>query len=69
MRDVLGRLLRFGLVGGVATGIQYVILIVLAWPRRSVPVAHELAGSLHVPLEVFVIRKLGVPGGEELAMG
>jgi putative phosphoribosyl transferase len=44
-------------------------VVVLALPRRSVPVAHELAGSLHVPLEVFVIRKLGVPGHEELALG
>ena len=45
-------------------------VVVLALPRRSVPVAHELAGSLHVPLDVFVIgRSLGVPGHEELALG
>jgi erythromycin esterase-like protein/predicted phosphoribosyltransferase len=44
-------------------------VVVLALPRGGVPVAHEVAGSLHVPLDVFVVRKLGVPGHEELAMG
>ncbi|MGA8758814.1 MAG: hypothetical protein WB611_21390 [Stellaceae bacterium] len=44
-------------------------VVVLALPRGGVPVAHEAADPLHVPLEVFVIRKLGVPGHEELAMG
>ena len=42
---------------------------VLALPRGGVPVAFEVAQALHVPLEVFVVRKLGVPGHEELAMG
>ena len=44
-------------------------VVVLALPRGGVPVAHEVAGSLHVPLDVFVVRKLGIPGHEELAMG
>lgn len=43
--------------------------IVLALPRGGVPVAHEIASSLGAPLDVFVVRKLGVPGQEELAMG
>ena len=42
---------------------------VLALPRGGVPVAAELAEALHAPLDVFVIRKLGVPGQPELAMG
>ena len=42
---------------------------VLALPRGGVPVAFEVAQALHAPLEVFVVRKLGVPGHEELAMG
>ena len=41
----------------------------LALPRGGVPVAFEVARSLAVPLAVFVVRKLGVPGQEELAMG
>jgi putative phosphoribosyl transferase len=44
-------------------------LIVLALPRGGVPVGYEIARALHAPLEVFVVRKLGVPGREELAMG
>jgi putative phosphoribosyl transferase len=43
--------------------------IVLALPRGGVPVAYEVAQALHVPLDVFVVRKLGVPGHEELALG
>jgi putative phosphoribosyl transferase len=42
---------------------------VLALPRGGVPVAFEVARALHAPLDVFVVRKLGVPGYEELAMG
>ena len=42
---------------------------VLALPRGGVPVAFEVAQALHAPLDVFVVRKLGVPGHEELAMG
>jgi putative phosphoribosyl transferase len=44
-------------------------VLVLALPRGGVPVAYEAAHHLHVPLDVFVVRKLGVPGHEELAMG
>src|SRR6266581_3564966 len=44
-------------------------VIVLALPRGGVPVAFEVAKALHAPLDVFVVRKLGVPGHEELAMG
>lgn len=43
--------------------------IVLALPRGGVPVAFEIARVLRVPLDVFLVRKLGVPGHEELAMG
>jgi putative phosphoribosyl transferase len=44
-------------------------VLVLALPRGGVPVGYEVAKALHVPLDVFVVRKLGVPGHEELAMG
>jgi predicted phosphoribosyltransferase len=44
-------------------------VIVLALPRGGVPVGFEVAQRLNVPLDVFVVRKLGVPGHEELAMG
>ncbi|HWM25754.1 MAG TPA: phosphoribosyltransferase [Chthoniobacterales bacterium] len=43
--------------------------IVLGLPRGGVPVAYEVARQLGLPLDVFVVRKLGVPGYEELAMG
>jgi putative phosphoribosyl transferase len=43
--------------------------IVLALPRGGVPVAFEVAQALHADLDVFLVRKLGVPGHEELAMG
>ncbi|WP_045097553.1 phosphoribosyltransferase [Legionella fallonii] len=43
--------------------------IILALPRGGVPVAYEIAQKLSVPLDVFIVRKLGVPGHEELAMG
>jgi putative phosphoribosyl transferase len=44
-------------------------VLVLALPRGGVPVAFEVARALGAPLDVFVVRKLGVPGHEELAMG
>lgn len=44
-------------------------LLVLALPRGGVPVAFEVAHALAAPLDVFLVRKLGVPGEEELAMG
>jgi putative phosphoribosyl transferase len=43
--------------------------IVLALPRGGVPVAYEVAQALDAPLDVFLVRKLGVPGHEELALG
>jgi putative phosphoribosyl transferase len=43
--------------------------IVLALPRGGVPIAHAIARRLGAPLDVYVVRKLGVPGHEELAMG
>jgi putative phosphoribosyl transferase len=44
-------------------------VIVLALPRGGVPVAFEVARDLKAPLDIFLVRKLGVPGHEELAMG
>jgi len=44
-------------------------LLVLGIPRGGVPVAYEVARALRAPLDVIVVRKLGVPGAEELAMG
>ncbi len=43
--------------------------VVLALPRGGVPVAYEVAMAFNLPLDVFVVRKLGVPGHGELAMG
>lgn len=44
-------------------------VVVLGLPRGGVPVAFEVAMALHAPLDVIVVRKLGLPGHEELAMG
>jgi putative phosphoribosyl transferase len=44
-------------------------VLVLALPRGGVPVAAEVAKALRVPMDIFIVRKLGVPGREELAMG
>jgi putative phosphoribosyl transferase len=44
-------------------------VLVLALPRGGVPVAYEVARALNVPMDIFLVRKLGVPGREELAMG
>lgn len=43
--------------------------IVLGLPRGGVPVAYQVAEALHLPLDIFLVRKLGLPGHEELAMG
>src|SRR5207249_7529707 len=43
--------------------------LVLALPRGGVPVAFEVARRLQAPLDIFLVRKLGLPGQEELAMG
>ncbi|MBV9576037.1 MAG: phosphoribosyltransferase, partial [Gammaproteobacteria bacterium] len=42
---------------------------VLGLPRGGVPVAYEVAKAIHAPLDVFIVRKIGVPGHQELAMG
>jgi putative phosphoribosyl transferase len=44
-------------------------VVVLGLPRGGVPVAYQVARKLEVPLDVFMVRKLGVPGQKELAMG
>lgn len=44
-------------------------VIVLALPRGGVPVAYEIAKTISAPLDVYIVRKLGVPGQEEFAMG
>jgi putative phosphoribosyl transferase len=44
-------------------------VVVLALPRGGVPVAFEVAGALKAPLDVLIVRKLGIPGHEELAFG
>jgi len=44
-------------------------VLILALPRGGVPVAFEVAQALNLPLDVFVVRKLGLPSNEELAMG
>lgn len=44
-------------------------VLVLGLPRGGIPVAYQVARALRAPLDVFVVRKLGVPGHQELAMG
>lgn len=44
-------------------------VVVPALPRGGVPAAYEVARALHVPLDVFLVRKIGAPGHEELAVG
>ena len=48
---------------------QRLDVVILALPRGGVPVGYEVARALRAPLDVFIVRKLGVPGHEELAMG
>src|SRR5258708_21064718 len=64
-RHEAGRLLA----GKLAKYADRPDVIVLALPRGGVPVAYEVASALDKPMDVFVVRKLGVPGYEELAMG
>jgi putative phosphoribosyl transferase len=64
-RTEAGRLLASQLVGYVSRPN----LLILALPRGGVPVALEIARTLHAPLDIFLVQKLGVPGQEELAMG
>jgi putative phosphoribosyl transferase len=60
-----GRVLATALSGYAGRGD----VTVLALPRGGVPVGFEIASALAAPLDVFVVRKLGVPGQEEVAMG
>ncbi|MBA2637484.1 MAG: phosphoribosyltransferase [Solirubrobacterales bacterium] len=53
----------------VAEAVRGDDVIILGLPRGGVPVAFEVAAALEAPLDVFLVRKLGVPGHEELAMG
>ena len=57
------------LAAGLAEYARQESTVVLALPRGGVPVGVEVATSLDAPLDVYVVRKLGVPGREELAMG
>jgi putative phosphoribosyl transferase len=57
------------LAGELASYANRSDVMVLALPRGGVPVAYEVARALHAPLDVFLVRKLGLPGQEELAMG
>jgi len=60
-----GRQLALQLTGYAGQGG----VLVLGLPRGGVPVAFEVAQKIHAPLDVLIVRKLGVPGHEELAMG
>ncbi len=64
-RTQAGQLLSRKLAGYADRGD----VIVLALPRGGVPVGYEIAKALRAPLDVFLVRKLGAPGQEELAMG
>ena len=57
------------LAGALAEYASQDDVIILALPRGGVPVAYEIAGILNAPLDVLLVRKLGVPGHEEFAMG
>ncbi len=57
------------LAARLAVAADWTDPLVLALPRGGVPVAYEVAEALDTPLDVFLVRKLGVPGHEELAMG
>jgi putative phosphoribosyl transferase len=65
-RDEAGRLLGSELARRLGNRRD---IVVLALPRGGVPVGFAVAQALSAPLDVFVVRKLGVPGHEELAMG
>ena len=64
-REEAGRALALALIGYA----NRPDVLVLGLPRGGVPVAAQVAEALHAPLDVFVVRKLGVPGQEELAFG
>lgn len=57
------------LADALAEYVEHPDVVVLALPRGGVPVGYEVARRLRAPLDVYLVRKLGVPGHEELAMG
>src|SRR3954469_10749214 len=64
-RAAAGRLLAAEL----AKGLDVLDVVVLGLPRGGVPVARQVSDRLSAPLDVFVVRKLGLPGHRELAIG
>ncbi|MGZ8376065.1 MAG: phosphoribosyltransferase [Gemmatirosa sp.] len=68
-RRLAEQLVPLGSMGAPGSAAARRDVIVLALPRGGVPVASEVARALRAPLDVLVVRKLGVPGQEELAMG
>lgn len=68
-RRQAGRALALVIREGIRDDVTAENAIVLGLPRGGIPVAFEIARELHLPLDVCVVRKLGVPGQEELAMG
>lgn len=68
-RREAGRVLARSLRMGLGEELNAENAIVLGLPRGGIPVAFEVARELNLPLDVLVVRKLGVPGEEELAMG
>lgn len=68
-RREAGAVLASALAGSADRAADRADLVVLGLPRGGVPVAAEVATALNAPLDVFVVRKLGVPGQPELAMG
>jgi putative phosphoribosyl transferase len=71
MRDIFRNRIEAGqlLAGKLIRHANQPNVIVLGLPRGGVPVAFEVAKALRATLDVFVVRKLGVPGHRELAMG
>lgn len=68
-RREAGKKLAEKLMGKLTMDPNRPDVLVLALPRGGVPIAYEVARALRAPLDVFLVRKLGVPGYEELAMG
>ncbi len=64
-----GRVLAERLAEHLGPEVESPNLLVLALPRGGVPVAHEIAQALRAPLDIWVVRKLGLPGRPEYAMG
>lgn len=64
-----GRILAKSVAQALGPNLKPASWIVLALPRGGVPVGFEMAQALGIPLDVLVVRKLGLPGHEELAMG